>query len=391
MDANELALICPDQWDALSAAALDPNPFYSRRYLTAALSTIDRDTRLRALTIHSADGRLVGLFPYRLGRFPVPVAIGANNIYQMSGQPLIHRDFAAEVITAWFEAMESGVIPRRWRFPHVSLSSGFARLCIDTLPDGFEMVPFGRYMRPRMERVEGGFEMHLQTVLSRSRLKDVQRSLRRLQKAGELTLEHATQPTLVSRRVEDFLHIEHSGWKGQSGTSLLSDPVHASFLRQAVAANENASTDTLLLDGRPIAVNVNLTAAGTLFTPKCAYDEAFRRFSPGIVLEYLVMQDFYQRDGVVQMDAATTTDGHLLEGLWNDAQPMGEVLVGPFGLQTRILAHAGAAKPRLKALAKAAGSDRLVTAFRKLRRINPELWQRLTSLGQGATCLILYI
>ena len=49
-DADDLARICPEQWDALSDSALDPNPFYSRRYMAAGLATIDRDTRLRALT-----------------------------------------------------------------------------------------------------------------------------------------------------------------------------------------------------------------------------------------------------------------------------------------------------------------------------------------------------
>ena len=128
-DADDLARICPEQWDALSDSALDPNPFYSRRYMAAGLATIDRDTRLRALTVHSADGRLVGFFPFRLSRFPVPVAIGAANLYQMSGQPLIHRDHAAGVIATWFEAMQAGRFPRRWRCPHEDLGSGVAELC----------------------------------------------------------------------------------------------------------------------------------------------------------------------------------------------------------------------------------------------------------------------
>ncbi len=391
-DADDLARICPEQWDALSDNALDPNPFYSRRYMAAGLATIDRDTRLRALTVHDADGRLVGFFPFRLARFPLRVAIGATNLYQMSGQPLIHRDRAADVIATWFDAMQSGRIPRRWRFPHVDLDSGFAELCGRHLELArFDLTPLTRYQRARLRRLSGGFEVHVKTVLSRSRAKDIQRTLRRLQEVGQVEFERATEPGHVRQRIEDFLDMEHSGWKGAAGTSFLSDPDHARFLREAVRANEAVTTDSLLLDGRPIAVSINLRAAGTMFTPKCAYDESYRRFSPGLILEYLVIEAFYDRDDAAEMDAATTASGHLTQGLWNHERAMGMVLVGPSDAQTRFVAEAYKAATHAKALAKAAGGDRLMTAFRRVKRLNPELWQRLTSFGQGATCLILYI
>ena len=391
-EADDLARICPEQWDALSNNALDPNPFYSRRYMAAGLATIDRDMRLRALTVHSAEGRLVGFFPFRLSRFPVQVAIGATNIYQMSGQPLIHREHAADVIAAWFEAMQAGRIPRRWRFPHVDLGSGFAELCRRHLRDArFDLTPLTRYQRARLRRLSGGFEAHVKTVLSRSRAKDIQRTLRRLQEAGEVEFERATEPGHVRQRVEDFLVMEHGGWKGEAGTSFLSDPEHARFLRAALHANETVSTDSLLLDGRPIAVSINLEAAGTMFTPKCAYDETYRRFSPGLILEYLVIEAFYDRDDAAEMDAATTASGHLVQGLWNDERAMGMVMVGPQDVQTRLAAQCYLAAVQARALAKAFVGGRLVSVFRRLRRINPELWQRLTSFGQGATCLILYI
>ena len=391
-DASDLARICPKQWDALSADALDPNPFYSRRYMSAGLSTIDRDTRLRALTVHTAGGRLVAFFPYRLSRFPVQVAIGANNIYQMSGQPLIHRDYAADVIAAWFDAMQAGRIPRRWRFPHVDLESGFAELCNRHLEAArFDLTPLARYRRAKLRRMSGGFEVHVNTVLSKSRAKDIQRTLRRLQETGQVEFERATEPGHVRERIEDFLAIEHDGWKGAAGTSFLSDPEHADFLREAMRANEAVTTDSLLLDGRPIAVSINLEAAGTMFTPKCAYDETYRRFSPGLILEYLVIEAFYDRDDAAEMDAATTASGHLVQGLWNDERDMGVVLVGPRDVPTRLAAQSYLAGAQVKALAKTVVGGRLTSAFRRLRRLNPELWQRLTSLGQGATCLILYI
>lgn len=391
-ERHDLSRICPRQWDDLSTHALDANPFYSRHYVQAGLATIDRSTRLKALTVHDAGGRLVGFFPFRLSRFPMPVATGAVNVYQMSGLPLLHRDHAEGVVAAWFDAMQQGRVPRRWRFPHVDLDSGFARLCGERSRSAqFDLVPLSRYTRARLHRLDGGFEVHVQTVMSKNRQKGVQRALRRLRELGEVSFEHATEPGAVRRRLEDFLVIEHSGWKGELGTSLLSDPQHARFIREALAANEGASTDTLLLDGRPIAIGINVAAGGTLFTPKCAYDEAFRRFGPGVILEYLVIEAFYQRRDVVEMDAATTVDGHLVEGLWNGTRAMGDVLLGPAGAQTHAVAQVHSVGSQMRTLARALAGERLIAAMRRWRRINPELMRRLSSFGQSATCLLLYV
>lgn len=371
-DADDLARISPQQWDALSAQALDPNPFYGRRYMAAGLSTIDRDTRLRALTVHTAEGRLVGFFPFRISRFPVQVAIGASNVYQPSGQPLIHRDYAADVIATWFNAMQAGHVPRRWRFPHLDLASGFTELCGRHLQAAhFDLTPLTRYQRAKLHRLSGGFEVHVKTVLSKSRAKDIQRTLRRLQEAGQVEFERATEAGHVRQRIEDFLVMEHDGWKGAAGTSFLSDPEHARFIREAMHDNEAVTTDSLLLDGRPIAVSINLEAAGTKFTPKCAYDETYRRFSPGLILEYLVIEAFYDRDDAAEMDAATTASGHLVQGLWNDERAMGMVLVGPRNVLTQLAAQSYLAGLRAKSLARAVVGAMPVALFRHLKRVNP--------------------
>ena len=64
-----------------------------------------------------------------------------------------------------------------------------------------------------------------------------------------------------------------------------------------------------------------MRARDTAFTPKCTYDEDYRRFSPGFLLEYFVIEAFYAGDGASEMDACTTSDGHVIAGFWNGAKP----------------------------------------------------------------------
>ncbi len=101
-----------------------------------------------------------------------------------------------------------------------------------------------------------------------------------------------------------------------------------------------------------------MQARVTTFTPKCTYDEAYRRFSPGFVLEYLVIEDFYQDDGATEMDACTTADGHAISGFWNATKPIGTLIVGPDTWQTHLLARC--------AQATHAGRERLKHALRRL-------------------------
>nr|WP_246472962.1 GNAT family N-acetyltransferase [Pelagibacterium limicola] len=188
-----------------------------------------------------------------------------------------------------------------------------------------------------------GFAAHVEAVIGSKRAKEVQRSLRRLRELGEVRFERTTDPDLVRWRVEAFLEMEHSGWKGERGTSFLSNPAHAAFAREAFghsgAEDGYVVVDSLLLDNKPIAISINIGTGGILFTPKCAFDERYRKFGPGIVLEYLVVEAFYAQKKHTGMDAATTVDGHLISGFWNETRPHGTLIVGPSGWQTQFLAR----------------------------------------------------
>jgi CelD/BcsL family acetyltransferase involved in cellulose biosynthesis len=340
LDTNGLRNLEARQWDELSAQALDDNPFYARTYMLAGLGTIDTNANISAVAVRE-NGQLVGLFPFRLKRWPLQLATAAGNLYQFSSQPLVHRDHARGVVAAWLDAIETGAIPRRWTFRNIGLSSSFLRH-VESL-DGSsaaELIPFDPYARARLTRLTGGFETHLESVMSRSRTKDIRRNIRRLGELGELRFERQGTPEAVAERIEDFLAIEHGGWKGQAGTSFLADAAHAEFARRAFCGDGAARTsvDSLVLNGKPIAISINLQAGDTMFTPKCAYDEAYRKYTPGLVLEYFVIEAFYRGGECSEMDSATTVDGHVIQGLWNDEIAMGTVLVGPRGWQTRMSA-----------------------------------------------------
>jgi CelD/BcsL family acetyltransferase involved in cellulose biosynthesis len=346
LDASALAGLDAAAWDALSANALVENPFYAREVVLAALATIDSGTELEALAVKGGEGgsELLGLFPYRLKHFPFKTAEAACNLYQFSSTPLIRRDAAKPVLGAWLDAaLHDDDLPRFWQFKHADLGSALMPVLDAALAERFlDKLAVNTYRRPHLTRVQGGFEAHRQCVLRKRRLKDIKRNLRRLGALGAMRFERASEPALVGRRLEQFLALENAGWKGAASTAFLAGSDHAAFARAAFAPRADGkglvSIDSLLLDETPIAMSLNLQARDTAFTPKCAYDERYRRFSPGLVLEYLIIQAFYEGGAVADMDAATTQDGHVLAGLWNGYKTMGTLVVGPGDWRLRAIA-----------------------------------------------------
>ena len=338
LDANGLRKLDALEWDSLAAEALVENPFYSRQYVLAGLDTVDANAGIRALAIRDRHGELIGLFPYRTRHLPFPTGDASRNVYQPNSTPLVHRNHAEKAIGAWLDAAG----PRFWQLAHVPLDPVFIEhfeAALRTRNQRSHVV--NAYERPILTRMQGGLEEHLTQVITKSRLKDIRRNLRRLEEQGDVAFEQAREPDLVARRFDQFLAMEHAGWKGDTGTSFLAHEESANFARAAFSAHVQAglvSIDSLLLDGKPIAMSVNLRARDVAFAAKCAYDENYRRFSPGLVLEYLVIEAFYADEQTAAMDACTMAEGHVISGFWNDSLPMGTLIVGPDDWRTDTLA-----------------------------------------------------
>lgn len=345
LDAPALRRLDSATWNELSANALVENPFYSRQVVLAGLNTIDRHTAIEAIAIRGSRGGLLGLFPFTRRRRPFEVADALCNLYTYSSTPLIRCDHGDIAIAAWLDTIQtSGSVPRFWRFQHFHLKSQvFVLLKAVLASRSLQAAAVTEYKRPQLTRVNGGLERHIAQALPKHRRKDIERRIRRLRELGDLRFERVREPTLVAKRLEQFLELENAGWKGSRGTAFLSKDDDAAFARDAFSPHQRdgcqVTIDTLLLDDKPLAFSINLRASNTAFTPKGAYDERFRRYSPGLVLDYLALSAFYEEPDMVDMDSATTQEDHVLCELWNDWKSMGMLLIGPEGWRLRSMAH----------------------------------------------------
>lgn len=129
--------------------------------------------------------------------------------------------------------------------------------------------------------------------------KQVQRSVRRLGAKGKVRL-HVARPSRGDRALgllENGLALEHAGWKGAAGTSVLANDLPLRFIQdQARQLIEKRQLVVAMLEqnGHILAFEYGWCAKQVYHSYKVAYDEACGSHSPGQLMVYRLLQHFHE-------------------------------------------------------------------------------------------------
>jgi CelD/BcsL family acetyltransferase involved in cellulose biosynthesis len=131
---------------------------------------------------------------------------------------------------------------------------------------------------------------------------NLRRRKRNLEKIGPVELKRYADfdPAVF----EQFLELEHGGWKGRNGTSILSDPKSVAYFRAlalAAARHGYLAIYALECDGEPIAMHFGLTHGRRYMVPKLAFSELHHEYAPGHLLVQDVIRDCAAR-GFTEFD-----------------------------------------------------------------------------------------
>jgi CelD/BcsL family acetyltransferase involved in cellulose biosynthesis len=155
-------------------------------------------------------------------------------------------------------------------------------------------------------------------ALSRNRRRGLRRQRRKLEEEGDLRLEVHDGSERLDGLLEHVFRLEASGWKGESGTAIASQPETLAFYTDVArwaAAQGWLRLVLLCLDDRPIACDYALEHAGTWYTLKAGYDESLRSSGPGAVLLWAELAHCYEH-GVKRIDLLGEQDE--FKASWTD-------------------------------------------------------------------------
>lgn len=328
-----------DELDFLSNRAIEPNVFFSGRFLAPAIPRLDERQLRIALIRDEHQGRMRSrlLMPYSIEKpgFAIGPSIMRvwSNPFAPLGTPLLDTEEAAETIDNLFEALadRAARLPDVLVLPDVRLNGRFTQLLrAVALSRDLPLTTANVVQRPFLESYEEG-ETYLANAVAKEHLRDIRRQFRRLAREGRLVHNVARQPNEVRHRLEEFLALEAAGWKGRKRSAMVMDRYHAAFAREAV--NNLAEADavrihTLDFNGQAIASLVVLIMGGEAYTWKTAYDENYARYSPGKLLMTELTEWHLDDANIVRTDSCAVPDHPIMSRFWTEREEMGTLVIG---------------------------------------------------------------
>jgi len=329
-------------WEDLALHALEPNPFYEPWMLLPAMNLIGKELDLSTVLVYRNDGRgerrpdaLCGMFPLeRRSRYRgVPLSVLAlwRHRYCFLSVPLIRAGYEKEVLRAFYDWLRTDPRPAQLiDFQRVPGDGPFDQ-ALKSLLRETESVSFTYDVYPRaVLRAAGDADGYLRRAISREHRKDLRRRSRRLAERGLIEFRELECRHELDAWIEGFLQLERSGWKGQFGGAFDLQQPDREFFREVMRSAFDRDRLMMLgleLDGRALAYKCNVTAGVGSFAFKIAYDEEFRYFSPGVLLELENIKRFHNRESLTWMDSCANPEHPMIDRLWLDRRMIQSVVV----------------------------------------------------------------
>jgi CelD/BcsL family acetyltransferase involved in cellulose biosynthesis len=336
------------EWRELAAHAIEPNVFYEPAFALEASKVFGRDAGAVLVWSGTKPRRLLGFFPARIATrrfgFGPAVLVGWTHSYAPLGTPLVDREAADPVIAAWLaHVADNHELPSLLLLPYLTADGGFAS-ALGTILRRAQMrsADFNYHCRAQLVP-PGDRSLYVEWALNAHKYKELRRLGRRLGDIGATLFTTRTEPSAVAAGVEDFFDLEARGWKGRAGTAAASDGAIRRFVRSALiglAGQGKASVDCFYLDGRPIAITIVLRSADAAWFWKIAYDEDFRRYSPGVILTVAMTEQLANDLTIARTDSCATAHHPMIDHIWRERLALCDRLIAvrptaPFALAHR--------------------------------------------------------
>ena len=340
-DIHDRAFV--QSWDALAAAASEPNPFYESWYLGASLEHLDDQSEVQLLCVER-DGVLFGLLPLIRQRsyYGHPLPHWRNWVHAncFCGLPLIAAGaelWVWQAILDWCDSQ--GGLALFLHLTHIPdgcvPTDILAELCSDNNRDAFCVKTEQRaLLQSRLSA-----EDYLASSMTKKRRKEMNRQARRLSELGELQFSRQSGAEGLDKWIAEFLELEAAGWKGEAQSALAADEATAAIFESALegaAQRGKLERLSLTLDAKPIAMLANFMSAPGAFSFKTAFDETCSRYSPGVLLQRENL-DLLERDGIDWCDSCAGEGHPMIDRIWKERRTIQRINIALGGKPRRAL------------------------------------------------------
>ena len=318
-------------WESMAAAAIEPNPFYEPWMLLPALEQFGVPSGFRLITVWNGE-RLDAVLPMERSKgfkgLPLAALESWRHRHCLLCTPLVRAEGAKDTLIALIEWLrEDGDGASVVGLKYIPKDGPFYRALMAT---NIRCLAMDEYSRPVLRRHRDG-EAYINDFVSRKERQELRRRERRLQEQGRLKFVALGPDEDLGRWIDEFLRLEASGWKGKEGSAMICTEANRRFLTETFTAAYRRGRLEMVgidLDGKPLGRCTGFIASEGSFAFKPAYDEAFAKFSPGIIAEVARIRNLHELPGVRWMDSFTDANNSVMSRLWKDRLTVQSVAFG---------------------------------------------------------------
>lgn len=313
-------------WDELEARAIVPNAFLSPHFVLPALRYLESSDNTFGLFVERSSGGLpelvgVALFQARkpTRKFPLKHLAAFASVHSYLSDFLIDQEDAHHALKEIYGYLTNK--QHAWHglyLSNISVDGLFTEEAQAIATDfGMKWKLFEQWSRAIF--LPGQLERDPLGHLSKGQKKNHYRSQRKLQELGTLewVVQRGTQS--LQKSIEEFVRLEHMGWKGEGGTSLYSNANHLRFFIEMMTGfnqKGRAFFTELKLNGKNIASTSNLISGKVGFGFKVGWDIEYAKYGPGTINEIKALEEGYKYISDLEyMDSSAGPDSYMND-LW---------------------------------------------------------------------------
>ncbi len=322
-------------WAALESRAAEPNAFLSPHFVLPALRHLDpalKPTIFLTERVFAGQRELlsVAVLKRTTGTrgFPLSHWISYESKHSYLSGILVCNEQTDEVLDTLMDHLSRKAPHNGLELPRVCADGALGRSFARPSRDGYPAEIDVKDRRAVLFPATAGAEMVRQVF--GKRMKDLDRRMRRLQERGDLSWRCHRTADLSEAIVEDFLALEHSGWKGAEGTSLRSRTAEEAFFREMVsnfAKEERAVFTELVLGEQAIASACHFLSGGAGFCFKIGWNPEYKAYSPGILNEVEFIRNAPKVFADVSFFDSGASEGSFINDMWPARRSLGTITI----------------------------------------------------------------
>lgn len=319
-----------DCWRELEEHALEPNIYLSLDYVQALFRHTSMLSGLRVLVVKQAErgsyrfAAVMPVIPVPPSRnFPFWHLTTLSSPYTLLSGLLLDRREPYPAALCLFQYLRRS----RWKYfgvrmPHLVEDSEQSAILMsaarETSCHWREDIRKARASLAGLDRPDRDW---LDAIPTKQR-KTIYRRRKQLAQTGRLDWRYISSPEITDDQILRFLELEHSGWKGTHGTSILANRQHETFFLELVRTLRNKGRiflTELRLDDRAIAITVNFRLGKSAFAFKTGWHPDYASYGIGILNEVAFLENIEASRGwgLANMDSGAET-GTYMDALWPD-------------------------------------------------------------------------